>query len=65
MRIQHKFKDMYDILCRFLYRFCCIDEIKVRLYVVMCHKIRYFENYEKSQKNYLQKFQNRIQWFIY
>ena len=34
MRIQHKFKDMYDVLCRFLYRICGIDEIKVRLQVV-------------------------------
>jgi hypothetical protein len=48
MRIQHKFegmydiyviyysefRDMYDVLCRFLYRICGIDAIKFRLQVV-------------------------------
>jgi len=51
MRIQHQFevmydvlcrlycvfRDMYDGLCRFLYGFCGVDEIKVRLQVVMHH----------------------------
>jgi len=37
MRIHHQFEVMYDVLYRFLYGFCGIDEIKVRLQVVICN----------------------------
>ena len=34
MRIQHKFRNMYNGLCRFLYGFCGVDEIKRHTQVV-------------------------------
>jgi len=53
-RLYCDFRDMYDVLCRFLYRICGVDEIKRRLQVV---RRKFFEMVDENIGKDLTKYE--------